>query len=79
MITGPWCYNDECVSDVITVLCGMTQRVHQSTYRAGPGVPGGRDGTAGSNSGVVEETVGGILVADDIGGGIGIGGDVAVV
>lgn len=50
-----------------------------ATYRSGPGVPGGRDGTTGSNGGVVEKTVGGVLVADDVSGGIGIRGNVAIV
>lgn len=49
------------------------------TYRVGPGVPGSGDGSTSSNGSVVEETVGGILVADDVGGGVRIRGDVAVV
>lgn len=55
------------------------QHKRVATYRAGPGVPGGRDGTSSSDGGVVEQSVGSILVADDVGGGIGIGSDVAVV
>lgn len=51
----------------------------RNTYRVGPGVPGSSEGTTGGNGSVVQETVGSILVADDVGGTVGIGGDVAVV
>lgn len=50
-----------------------------NTYRVGPGVPGGSEGTASSNGGVVQDTVGGVLVTDDVSGAVGIGGNVAIV
>lgn len=54
-------------------------RVQQSTNRGGPGVPGGLDSSTSGNGSVVKDTVGGILVADDVGGSVSIRRDVAVV
>lgn len=50
-----------------------------TVVRVGPGFPGGRDGTTSRNSSIVQQTVGGILVADDVGCAKSIWSDVAVV
>lgn len=53
--------------------------MQSKTYGARPGVPGGGNGSTGGNGCVVKSAVGGILVADDIGGTVRVRGNVAVV
>lgn len=52
---------------------------NRAVVRLGPGVPGSSDRAASSDGGVVEHTVLGALVADDVGVRVGAGGDEAVV
>lgn len=50
-----------------------------TVVRVGPGVPGSSDGTTCSDGCIVQFTVGSVLVANDVGGAVGIRGNVAVV